>query len=120
MNTNPTKDLDPIPSTALVAAVRAVLDLDPDLSLQRKAAVIAALTAPTVEEERQTGRAGEWEPLAEVAERVGVHRMSAYRYVNSRKIPSRTEGRGTLIREKDLRAFVESHPHHLRGPAPTA
>lgn len=110
-----TKDLDPIPFPALVAAVRAVLDLDPSMSMHRKAAVIAALTAPADGEDRPAGRAGEWEPLAVVAERVGVHRMSVYRYVNARKIPSRTEGRGTLIREKDLRSFVEQHPHHLRG-----
>lgn len=115
MNNTDTKDLDPIPSPALVAAVRAVLDLDPSMTLRRKAAVIAALTAPTVGEERPAGRTGEWEPLAVVAERVGVHKMTAYRYANARKIPSRTEGRGTLIREKDLRAYVEQHPHHLRG-----
>ncbi len=118
MNNSTSKDLDPIPSPALVAAVRAVLDLDPSMTLHRKAAVIAALTAPADGEDRPAGRAGGWEPLTVVAERVGVHKMTAYRYVNTRKIPSRTEGRGTLIREKDLRSFVEQHPHHLRKDAP--
>ena len=44
--------------------------------------------------------------LKEVAQRLGVHYMTAYRYVRIGRLPAEREGTGWRVREEDLAAFV--------------
>ncbi|MGH9009549.1 MAG: helix-turn-helix domain-containing protein [Acidimicrobiia bacterium] len=46
--------------------------------------------------------------LKEVAQRLGVHYMTAYRYVRLGRLPAEREGTGWRVREDDLAAFVSS------------
>jgi excisionase family DNA binding protein len=57
--------------------------------------------------------------LREVAERLDVHYMTAYRYVRLGMLPATQEGRSWVIRAEDLAAFSEAPPSATeRGDAP--
>ena len=56
--------------------------------------------------------------LQEVADELGVHYMTAYRYVRLGMLPARREGRSWRIRPADLGAFAtEERPRTPRGEA---
>jgi len=57
--------------------------------------------------------------LHEVAEELGVHYMTAYRYVRLGMLPARREGRGWVIDREDLEAFrTPASEPTARGMAP--
>lgn len=48
--------------------------------------------------------------LNEVAERLGIHYMTAYKYVRTGKLPAAKVGGGWLVNKGDLNAFVNHSP----------
>ncbi|HLU43332.1 MAG TPA: helix-turn-helix domain-containing protein, partial [Microthrixaceae bacterium] len=53
--------------------------------------------------------------LKQVAQRLGVHYMTAYRYVRTGRLPARREGNVWLVEGADLAAFAGLPDH---GDAP--
>lgn len=57
--------------------------------------------------------------LKDVAERLGVHYMTAYRYVRLGLLPATQQGRSWVVRADDLAVFAETPPSTTqRGDAP--
>lgn len=57
--------------------------------------------------------------LKDVAERLGVHYMTAYRYVRLGMLPATQQGRSWVVRANDLAVFAETPPSATqRGDAP--
>jgi excisionase family DNA binding protein len=48
--------------------------------------------------------------LGETAQRLGVHYMTAYRYVRTGRLPAQKVGQEWQVRERDIEAFLQERP----------
>lgn len=66
-------------------------------------------------DERPVGAADGTMSLREAAERIGVHYMTAYRYVRGGRLPARKVGNGWRVDAEDLRRLVEGEDSETRS-----